>query len=148
MIKLLAVDPGKTVGFAWFNYNVEEQEVDLIKAEQLHWKEFLDYLYNEIKNDSNFDLMYESYRIRTTTISANLNKELLTVKIIGVIEWMCRQYDIEFESQPAGIGNQFFDKKRLKNLEMWTVGKVHARDATRHGLYYLTFGKGKVEKDG
>lgn len=136
---ILAIDPGKTVGFAWFNYHEDKKEVELIEANQLSWQEFLPYFYKKAKNNGDFEVLYEQYRIRTTTISANLNKELLTVKVIGAIEFICRLFKIKFQNQPAGIGAEFFHRERLEKMDMWIVGKVHARDAIRHGMYHLTF---------
>ena len=102
---------------------------------------FLHDFQNICQHQSNFRLLVEDYKIRTTTVSANLNKELITVKVIGVIEWFCRINNIQINFQPAGIGNAFFDRQRLEEMDLWIVGKKHARDAIRHGMWHLTFGK-------
>jgi len=140
LLDLLAIDPGQTVGWAWFELG--DGEIKKVIADQDNWVDFLYSLKEIVENkECDFEVLIENYTIRTTTVAANLNKELLTAKVIGVIEWYCRLGGIKTTFQPAGIGNQFFDKKRLKDMDLWVVGKVHARDATRHGLWHITFGK-------
>jgi hypothetical protein len=134
----LALDPGKTVGLAWFE--LDGSEIKDVYADQMFWVDFL-YDFAEVSEEKHFKLLMENYTIRSNTVAANLNKELLTAKIIGVIEWYCRLNDIEYQFQPAGIGNAFFTKKRLKEMNLWIVGKHHARDAIRHGMWHLTFGR-------
>lgn len=136
----LALDPGKTVGHAWFE--LDGSEILDVYAGQMDWIEFL-YSFRKISKEKDFELLIENYTIRSNTVAANLNKELLTAKIIGVIEWYCRLNDIKYQFQPAGIGNAFFDKQRLKEMDLWVVGKNHARDAIRHGLWHIVFGKDK-----
>jgi len=136
----LALDPGKTIGFAWFE--LSENKIINVYADQMFWINFL-YDFAEISEKKDFELLMENYTIRSNTIAANLNKELLTAKVIGIIEWYCRFNDIDYQFQPAGIGNAFFTKERLKDMDLWVVGKNHARDATRHGLWHLTFGREK-----
>lgn len=138
---MLAIDPGKTVGHAWFKYN--DGEINDIQADELEWDVFLETFEFIAKNvnKNEFKVLIEDYTIKSTTIAANLNKELLTAKVIGVIEWTCKKNNIECVFQPAGIGKAFFDKQRLKEMDLWVVGKKHARDATRHGLWHLTFGR-------
>jgi len=134
----LAIDPGKTVGFAWFNLNANN--IEHVYGSQMDWINFL-YSFREVSSTKDFEILIENYTVRTNTVAANLNKELLTAKIIGVIEWYCRLNDIDYQFQPAGIGNEFFDKQRLKEIGLWVVGKEHARDAIRHGMWHLVFGR-------
>lgn len=138
---LLAIDPGETVGWALFT--IKSGEIVDADASQYEYMDFLKFL--EKKINSYDEVLIEDYKIRKTTISANLNKELVTVKVIGVIEWLCKKYNTEYSFQPAGIGKEFFDKQRLKDFNLWVVGKKHARDAIRHGLWYLAFGKGVID---
>jgi len=137
---LFAIDPGKTVGWAQFEV-FENSKVELQKCGQTEWKRFLKIFKLKVESGKKFEVVIENYTVRSTTISANLNKELLTAKVIGVIEFFCRQNNIKWTLQPAGIGNAFFDKERLKGMGMWEVGKRHARDAIRHGLWFITFNK-------
>ena len=138
---LLSIDPGETVGYAWIQK--EKDELKLIKADQKPWKDFLSGFHKQVQKQDDFEVLYEQYRIRKTTIAANMNKELITVKIIGAIEWLCDEYGYYCQSQPPGIGDAFFDKQRLKEMDLWIVGKEHARDAIRHGMWHLSFGRDK-----
>lgn len=134
------------MGHAWFEYS-DGGEIKDVKADELEWDVFLKTFEFIVKNENHdFKVLIENYTIKSTTIAANLNKELLTAKVIGVIEWTCRKNGVEYTYQPAGIGKAFFDTQRLKEMDLWVVGKQHARDAIRHGMWHLTFGKD--EKDG
>lgn len=135
MEHLLAIDPGETVGYAWFGL----EKYDLQIANQVEAKGFIEKLELWAGNGG-FKVVIEDYRIRQDTVSANLGKELKTAKLLGAIEHILEREEVPYEYQPAGIGKYFFDRKRMEDMEVWQVGKVHARDAIRHGLYYLMFG--------
>lgn len=139
MNDLLAIDPGETVGYAWIEHNGDS--IHDVNADQKDWRDFLHYLEAWLENNQSFRVLIENYTVRKNTIAANLNKELVTVKVIGVIEWLCENKGVEITFQPAGIGNAFFDKQRLKEMDLWVVSKKHARDAIRHGMWHLTFGR-------
>lgn len=142
MEKLLAIDPGGTCGYCILSKDGEN--ISLLEAGQKPWKEFLNLADNTLLLPSWEKVVIEKYRIRRNTISANLGKNLRTVKIIGVLEFICEKRDIDYYLQQSGIGKEFFNRERLEEYGMWTVGKQHARDAIRHGLYFLIGG----EEDG
>jgi len=136
--KIVSVDPGGTCGYSILQK--DNNNIELLEAGQKPWKEFLHYCDNNLMLDKYSKVVIEKYRIRRNTIYANLGKNLRTVKIIGVLEFLCEENDLDYHLQPAGIGKSFFDRKKLEKMNCWIVGKQHARDAIRHGLYYLTFG--------
>lgn len=136
MSKLLSIDPGKTTGYAIF----DPRKKKLLEADELDWSNFIHDFLPGWLTLSDDRVVIEKYRIRRGTVSANLGKDLRTVKEIGVIEWLCEERGIEYNLQPAGIGKEFFNRKRLEENDCWIVGKQHARDAIRHGLYFMTFG--------
>lgn len=142
MGKLISIDPGKTTGYAIFN----TEKKKLLEADELDWQNFIHDFFPGWLTLSNDRVVIEKYRIRRGTVSANLGKDLRTVKIIGVIEWLCEERGIEYNLQPAGIGSEFFNRERLEANNCWIKGKQHARDAVRHGLWHLTFGG--EEEDG
>lgn len=43
--------------------------------------------------------------------------------------------------QGAGIVKTFCNDEKLKGWGFWKVGERHARDAIRHGAYFLIAGK-------
>jgi len=135
MEHLLAIDPGETVGYAWFR--LEDYELKI--ANQLPCDEFVERLETWVGNGG-FRVVMEDYKIRTSTVSANVGKELKTVKVIGQIEYLLNREDVPYQFQPAGIGKHFFDRKRMEDEGLWVKGKVHARDAIRHGMWHLMFG--------
>lgn len=142
--QLLVIDPGETVGWAWFSKT--DDSIVLKSHGQHYWKDFLMIFYQRAHILTQFNVLIEDYRIRIDTVSANLGKELLTPKILGVVEFLCKVYNKPLSIQPpSSQAKQFFSKKRLKDWGFWAVGKQHSRSAIRHGLYYYKFGEGKDE---
>ena len=142
MEKLLAIDPGETVGYAWFSLDELGEEVLDVEADQCHCGEFIDKLEDWLIKEDYFHCLIENYIIRQDTMAANIGKELKTAKLLGVIEYLLDKYEIAYYYQPAGQGKAFFDRERLEGMGLWVVGKNHARDAIRHGLWFVTFGDG------
>lgn len=141
--QLLVVDPGETVGWAWFSKDGDE--IALESHGQNGWATFEWELYTELVTyRDSMTILIENYRMRPSTIGANMNRELITVKVIGAIEFIARLYDIPVTFQtPAQQAKQFFSRKRLEKYGMWAKGRQHSRSAIRHGLWYFSFGEGK-----
>ncbi len=136
--RIVSVDPGGTCGYCILEQRNED--ISLIEVDQKPWKEFIHYSDHNLLLGKYDTVVIEKYRVKRSTIQANLGKNLRTVKIIGVLEFLCEKRKLNYYLQPAGIGKSFFDRDRLEEYNMWIVGKEHARDAIRHGLYYLIFG--------
>lgn len=133
MEKILSVDPGETVGWVW----LEKSSGNLIwgQAEDpWHWLKEFQVLVNDLDR-----VLIENYVIRPGQEGANFNRELLTVKVIGVVEWLCKESGVKYEFLPPGIGNQFFIRERLEDMDLWWPGVPHARSALRQLLYWLRF---------
>jgi hypothetical protein len=71
---------------------------------------------------------------------ANEAVRFASLEYIGVVKaYAGSRFTIcELVWQQASLVKQFWDDKRLRQYELCPAGK-HARDATRHYLYYQTF---------
>jgi len=132
---LVSIDPGETVGVYMENENGSWT------AEEKDWKSFLKVFENLLQmNSRDMLVLVEGYVIRPETVQANYGKVLRTPMVIGVIEWLCMRRGVEMKMVPPGIGNKFFNRKRLEDEGKWVVGKEHARSAIIQALYYKKFG--------
>ena len=134
---LLCFDPGHTTGFAIF------RDLELITCGQLDTDDlekathkFMD-ITRKYKPDM---IVYESYRVYKWRAKHHAGSEVLTAQIIGSIQTVCHLKNIEYTTQPAHIGKAFCTDAKLKKWGYWQSGMRHARDAIRHGCYYLLFG--------
>lgn len=138
---LLAFDPGQTTGWAFFRSS--EDDIFLEEVGQADtWPMAncipnLTYLYNVKKP---LKVVHEVYRVYSWKTEDHTWSDVPTLHVIGCIETLCIQQHITYESQTAQIAKNFCTDERLKDWGMYAKGQRHARDAIRHGCYYLLFG--------
>jgi len=135
---LLCFDPGNTTGYAYF------QGTELVEADQVitddiptgtdRYKDLLTYYKPEV-------VVAEDYRIYSWRDKQHAWSELHTPKLVGILESQCYTDFIPLVKQTAHAAKSFCTDKRLQEWGMWEKGKKHARDAIRHGCYYILFGK-------
>lgn len=141
--QLFVIDPGETVGWAMFV--VKDGELEVACHGQGDWEKFLWNFEDMLEKGYIDSILVEDYVVRTDTIGANIGSSLRTVRVMGVIEWLVAKAGLNQQLywQPPGIGERFFNQKRLKEMGMWAGRMEHARSAIKHGLYFLMFGEGK-----
>lgn len=161
-MKILALDPsgnfneGKgTTGWAEY-YNNKLTAVGQIRAldyksQEEYWKAHVHLLEATKPNVC----VIENYRLFASAKDAQVNSELETPQLIGVIKMYCSQHDIVTRMQPPQIKTRFNNKILLhKNIVSQDVQKRyyavgipisrHILDAIRHGEYYINF---KLKKE-
>ena len=137
---ILSIDPGHTTGFGVFRGLV------LLEAGQKTTKSIeqatteLAQLIQETKPDV---IVVEDYRVYKWKTDEHANSDLLTSRIIGCIETLTTLSGIEVVKQPASVAKHFCTDPKLREWGMYVQGMKHARDAIRHGAYYILFGKVK-----
>jgi hypothetical protein len=147
-MRLLALDPGATTGWALFikgapteRYRSGQVEQDkvwrLLETAKIATTEA-----DELDEDGYADLkiICESFQHRQLP-----KVDLSPVEVIGVVKEWARQNDVEIVWQTSAQGKAFFNNDRLDALGVLRKPKTtwrHANDATRHLLWYLGFGKG------
>jgi hypothetical protein len=139
--KLLALDPGQTTGWAYF------EGTSLKLFGQLQTGEINP---NTLKNIRNLVTVacpaevcvFEDYRVYGWRAKQHAFSELHTTQLIGLIQTELMSNGIEYHKQMAVVAKSFATDDRLKEWGFWeaTAGQKHARDAIRHGCHFITFG--------
>lgn len=78
------------------------------------------------------ELVCESFQYR----QAQSNADLSGVEVIGLVKEWSRQFSIPISFQSPAEGKFYWTDEKLKRIGLYTPGKRHSRDATRHLLYY------------
>lgn len=127
-MNILAIDPGKTTGWAIWQHNewsAGEHEDWYVMC---HWLE-------EIHH--HFPVMIcESFHI--TAATGKKSPQPWSLEMIGVVKflrWNRGMAKPVFQS--PGDAMSFATNEKLKKAGMYSVGQEHARDASRHLLLYL-----------
>ena len=134
--KLLAFDPGETIGWAYFEFATPTKITQSTKFDDFRLASIgLETIIREHKPDV---VVIEDYRIYEQKAKAHSWGKLFTVKVIAAIETLCAQREIPVVLQMASA-KQFCSDEKLKAWGFYQSGKPHANDAVRHGCYYLLF---------
>lgn len=153
---LLAIDPGETTGYWVFTtkgpkiWDVDPPvpfvddvgELDTSTMEKA--SEQMLYLFNRFNPTH---VVYEDYRVYGSKAQEHTNNELLTTKVIGIIEHLCAQNKIPVAKQMASLAKGFVTDDKLKAWRFYERGLRHCRDACRHAIYYLLFRHNKLTKE-
>lgn len=141
MTIVMAVDPGKTTGFAVVEWDKQSDEVRVAFSAELDFEGFAktaDECMASASQDD-FYVVCESFIINAQTVRNS--QAPYSLEQIGVLKYICWKsgYDpsrIAFQA-PVNAKNMF-PNPRLKELGTWhRGGDGHANDAIRHGLLRL-----------
>lgn len=134
--RLLALDPGETTGWAFF------VDGELTKWGQAPTKlegwSAIEEVFGALKPTH---VVAENYRVYEHKLKQHANSEVYTLRLIGVIDYICFKRNIPITYQMAQSAKGFCTDSKLKTWGYWKEGMKHARDAVRHGCYYLLFNK-------
>lgn len=86
----------------------------------------------------------EEYRVYEWKAQDHAQSTLHTARFIGCLETLLVQRGIPYATQGAGIAKPFATDQKLKDWGFYERGARHARDAIRHGAYFLCHGKPPV----
>lgn len=140
---VISFDPGHTTGYAV--WHVTEDKVNLMEYSQIMtWTKddlVISAFTDLIKKHPPNDVVLESYQIYEWKADDHSWSQIPTVQVIGCIKTLCKINNIPYWSQTAQVAKQFCDDKKLESWGYWKVGMKHARDAIRHGCYWLLFHK-------
>ena len=156
-MKILALDPsgnyheGKgTTGWAYY-YDFKLVAVGQLRAEE--HKTQTNYWISHIKLIESMKpdiLVVEDYKLYASAKNAQINSELETPQLIGILKIHCSMEQIHLRLQPAQIKHRFSNEILLhKNIVSQDTQKRyyatgipitrHILDAIRHGEYYINF---------
>lgn len=135
---LLGFDPGATTGACVFEgtkltYAVHLPSADLSLAVTAYTRFIERYSTNGI------EVVMEDYKVYPHYAKQHVGSNLLTPRLIGAIEVLCDQRGIPYHKQMAGDPKRFVTDTKLKEWGFYYTGLKHARDAIRHGCFYLLF---------
>ena len=141
-MKALALDPGKTTGYAVGYVNDGTLDIE-VGEEQFSLNglyEFIDAFIGMTVGVPTH-IIYEDFSYRNASRSG---LDLTPVKMIGVIEMFKEKFEpfVSFHLQTAASGKAFWSDDKLKNKGIHAKGRKHGRDATRHLMQWLAFGAG------
>ncbi len=131
--RLLCLDPGDTTGFAFFRDGV------LTSYEQCSRKS--ETMLQLIEHYRPQVITCERYVIYSWKTETHAWSDVPTLRLIGVIEFICMQKKIMLVMQGTQAVKNFCTDKRLKEWGYFNKEKKHSMDAVRHGCFYLLFGK-------
>ncbi|PWA11086.1 hypothetical protein DCC39_10330 [Pueribacillus theae] len=132
--RIVAIDPGKSNGFAFF----EGEELHL-SGVFMNIPEAIERMFYLIDYYSPDELVIESFRLYPWKAKQQFWSDFETPEIIGVLKHWAWNRELPVIMQPAS-NKQPFPDERLRKMNVY-VTNGHARDAIRHGLYRVRFGK-------
>ena len=153
--RILCLDPGETTGWALFeDHQLVRwgQERTVIDGE-IRWEK-INFLFTENMPDF---VVCEDYRIYEHKLARHSFSPVLTLRIIGGIELLCKlgwytyvpasmcvpdyleEHTCPIHYQMATTAKTFCTDDKLKQWDYWQEGMRHSRDAIRHGCYFLLF---------
>lgn len=134
--RLLALDPGETVGWARFDAGRFTASGQLLAKDEP--ARVVIELFDQIKPTV---VVCEDYRVYAAKAKSHTWQPLFTPKLIGAINMLCEQREIPLYLQMASTAKCFCTDARLKQWGFYSRGSRHANDAARHGAYFLLFCK-------
>ena len=138
---VIALDPGETTGYAVFVEGTLERcgELDT-ETLKVGYPALMD-LFASVRTRTVHtpQIVYEEYRIYSWKTEQHTWAGLHTPQLIGGIEALAYVKHWPTYGQTAQVAKGFCTDDKLKMWGMYQKGQRHARDAIRHGAYYLLF---------
>ncbi len=142
--EIIAIDPGRTTGFAHFEVNMAADNYPLtpIIMREIEWDEHWGFMsevhevlyHNEAKR---IIIVVENFRLFAHEVSHQINSDFPSSQIIGVCKYIAALTNTELVLQMASIKRQF----PSGDLKGWFASgtkvptSLHIRDAISHALY-------------
>lgn len=136
-LKVLAIDPGETTGWALFCNTTMDRHGQLQTS---LFPQAPVTLCSHIEAWKPDVVVIEDYRVYKWKTDSHAWAALHTPKLIGVVEYFCYINKIPLTKQSAQVGKGFCTDERLKEWGLYQVAMRHANDAIRHACQYLMFG--------
>lgn len=141
-MRIVALDPGGTTGWAWYNTDLKDWRRGEIGPGEHH-----EQLYDLMSSLLPDVLIYERFNYQRRELTRGVSLNLDAVEYIGVIKlWYVSDLD-----GPSNVGlvcqtpaqgkispGNFWTQDKLERLDLWIPSLRHAMDATGHILYYVT----------
>lgn len=135
--KLVALDPGKTVGWAEFING----RLHCVQEVYLGDEPKYALLIKQMELAKPDVVVCEDYKIYSWKAASHSWESLYTPQLIGAIRLYCEQAQLWLHLQMANTAKGFCKNKKLREWGYYEKGLKHGRDAIRHGCYWLLFNK-------
>lgn len=151
LTKVFALDPGETTGYCILDLTDMHEGVLGATQGQLDTSTLpvackqLSNLFRKIGPATSWAIIIEDYRVFAWKKDSHSFSELHTAKVIGGLCWETTQRGLKYIMQTPQQAKNFVDNDKLKKWGFYHPTQRHAMDATRHALYYLTFGPSKKQ---
>jgi len=136
---ILAVDPGKATGIAFFEFDREVGDPVLLKTWEATFDNFAEVIRQVLYHYPNTEVVCERFTITAQT--AKNSQAPFSLEHIGILKQIMVDYKHPVDSlimQTPTDAKNMFDNPKLKKLGYWHRGGAgHALDAIRHGLLHL-----------
>lgn len=130
----LCIDPGETTGVALYNAAESILETQVSANALMERLDFLSTLHPLTH------VVAEDYLIYQSHLKEHTWSRVPTLRLLGKIEYWCELRHLNLTLQTAAQVKPFATDALLKRFGLYHPGKPHARDAVRHGAYFLCFG--------
>ena len=138
-MKYMALDPGGTTGWVFYDSYLDIWEVGQIGPHEHHqtlWRLLEDYKPNIIID--------ERFEYQRRDLEKGVSLVLISREYIGVAKLWCAMHARQHILHQVAY-KRFFDDNKLKLMGRFLPGCKHANDAMRHMLYHLVITEGHKE---
>jgi len=135
-LKVIALDPGRTTGYAYGEKYRNDLKISYYQAEWDHLN-----LYGFLEDSPHDYIVCESFEFRQ---GKQTGVDLYPCELIGVVNYFDQRVNVQSRlyMQTAAQGKGYYDNDKLKAMDLYKRGLQHGRDACRHLLYWFYFGSG------
>lgn len=150
--KVLCLDPGHTTGWCLFEDGILKNwgQVDTVIDRKGNNEGRVDYFALEdlFYNIEPAFVICEDYRVYPHKLERHTGSQVLTIRVIGQIEYLSFASRIPIFFNMASTAKGFVTDEKLKKWGMWQPGMRHSRDAIRHGVYFTLINYPRLVKEG
>lgn len=154
--RVLALDPGETTGACVFEghklVDARQLQTGLMPLAAVSVRQYIRNWHIKVCGDPDINpsvvdtVVTEDYRVYSWKAKDHAWQGLHTPRLVGAIELICHDEDVQLVKQSAQIGKGFCTDDKLKAWGLYQVGERHARDAIRHAVQYLLFTYARIDK--
>ena len=136
---IIALDPGETTGYAIFVHGLLKEAGQLktktIPVSVPLLQKFFDRIATVYPTTK--IIVYENYKVYGWKTEDHSWSNLHTSQLLGTIQTLSSIRNVPNFTQMAQVAKAFCTDQKLKEWGYYRKGEKHARDAIRHGCYYL-----------
>lgn len=141
--EIIAIDPGKTTGYAHFEVDGSDQPFTPVTLREIEWDDYWAFflnlqhtLYNS-NPDRTIVVVVENFRLYAHEVAHQINSDFPSAQIIGVCKYICAMTTTEIVLQMASVKRQFpsNDLRRWLPPNTLLPTSLHIRDAISHAMY-------------